>query len=383
MTERMSLWNEIALWRVWPVMRKEFIHVTRDKLLVVLVILQPIFSLLLFGYALGAEVKDIPTVVWDQSRSPESRRLMEAFTSSGYFAFEYRVNSHQEVTGMLDSGKAKAGLVIPPNYAEALHRGETAQMQVIVDGSDPGVALPTLSYAALIATNYTTEIVVEALQGFSFSLPINLATRVLFNPDLDAVAFNVPGIMGLVLQWISLALIAESIVREKEQGTMEQLVVTPIRSLELMIGKLLPYMVISLGDMLLALAIAVWWFGMPMVGNVLLLLVLATVFLLFSLGLGLLISTLARNQEQALVLQIPILLPMLLLSGFMYPVEAMPAPAQALSNLMPLTHLLRIIRGIVLKGVGLEFLWRETLFLIVLGLGAIAFSAWRFQKRVG
>jgi ABC-2 type transport system permease protein len=383
MEERLSLWEKMTLWRVWPVVRKEFIQVIRDKRLLMLIFLQPILSLFLFGYALGVEVKNIPTAVWDQSRSPESRRLIGAFSSSGYFAFEYYAGSYQEMTALLDGGKVKAGLVIPPDYAEALHRGEAAQMQVMVDGSDPGVALPTLSYAALIATNYTTEIVAEALHGISFSLPVNLATRVLFNPDLDAVAFNVPGVMGIVLQWISLSLVALSIVGEKERGTMEQLIVTPIRALELMVGKMLPYLVISIGDMLIALAIAVWWFGMPMLGSVLLLTALSLVFLLFSLGLGLLISTIARNQEQAQVLQIPLLLPMLLLSGFMYPIEAMPAPAQAFANLLPLTHLLRIIRGIVLKGVGLEYLWRETLFLAVLGIVTMVLSAWRFQKRVG
>jgi len=374
--------RRIALWRVWPLMRKEFIQVSRDKRTLVMIFVQPIISLTLLGYALNTDIKDLAAAVYDQSRSPESRALIDAFGASGYFRFHEYAQSYDDVRRLIDAGQVKAALVIPPDYAASIQAGQQTPVQFFVDGSDPAVALSALSYAGLIANEHSTELIAEALKGFPFALPIDFRPQILYNPDMDVTILRVPGLVGTVLQWISLALVALAIVREREQGTMEQLMVTPLRSMELMLGKMLPYVVLSLADVTLALLVAILIFGMPMNGSLLLLYTLSVVFLVFSLGIGLFISTIAQTQDQAQQLMGAIMLPTVLLSGFMFPLESMPGPAQTFAQFLPLTHFLVIVRGIVVKGVGMEALWSQTIFLAVLGLVTLTVSALRFQKRV-
>jgi len=377
-----NLLKRIALWRVWPLMRKEFIQARRDRRTLAMIFVQPIISLTLLGYALNADIRDLATAVYDQSRSPESRALINAFSASGYFVVRYAA-SYDEVRQSLDAGQVKAALIIPPNYASSIQAGQKTPVQFFVDGADPAVALPALSYASLIANEHSTALIAGSLKGFSFALPIDFRPRILYNPDLSVTILRVPGLVGTVLQWISLALVALSIVREREQGTMEQLMVTPLRSIELMLGKMLPFVVISLADVTLALLVAILVFGMPMNGSALLLYTLSVVFLIFSLGIGLFISTVAQTQDQAQQLMGAIVLPTILLSGFMFPLESMPGPAQAIAQLLPLTHFLVIVRSIVVKGVGLEALWSQTAMLAAMGLVTLVVSALRFQKRVG
>ncbi len=375
--------QHVVLWRVWPLMRKEFIQARRDRRTLAMIFIQPIISLILLGYALNTEVKDLALAVYDQSRSPESRALINAFAASGYFVVLEYATSYAEVRQLLDAGQVKAALVIPPDYAASIQAGQQTPVQFFVDGADPAVALPALSYAGLIANEHSAKLIADALKGLPFALPIDFRPQILYNPDMSVTILRVPGLVGTVLQWISLALVALSIVREREQGTMEQLMVTPLRSIELMLGKMLPFVVISLADVTLALLVAILVLGMPMNGNALLLYTLSVVFLIFSLGIGLFISTVAQTQDQAQQLMGAIVLPTVLLSGFMFPLESMPGPAQAFAQLLPLTHFLVIVRGIVVKGVGLEALWSQTALLAAMGLVTLVVSALRFQKRVG
>jgi len=372
----------LALWRVWPLIRKEFIQVRRDKRTLMMIFVQPIISLTLLGYALNTDVKDLAAVVYDQSRSPESRALIDAFSASGYFVFREHAESYDEVRQLIDAGQVKAALIIPPDYAASIQAGRQTPVQFFVDGADPAVALPAMSYAGLIANEHSVGLITNALKGLSFDLPIDFRPQILYNPDMDVTILRVPGLVGTVLQWISLALVALSIVREREQGTMEQLMVTPLRSMELMLGKMLPFVVISLADVTLALLVAIFIFGMPMNGSVLLLYTLSVVFLFFSLGIGLFISTMSQTQDQAQQLMGAIMLPTVLLSGFMFPLESMPGPAQTFAHFLPLTHFLIIVRGIVVKGVEMEALWSQTALLAVMGVATLVVSALRFQKRV-
>ncbi len=383
MSQLTNLLKRIALWRVWPLMRKEFIQARRDRRTLAMIFVQPIISLTLLGYALNTDVKNLATAVYDQSRSPESRALINAFSASGYFVVSEYAASYDQVRRLLDAGQVKAALIIPPHYAPSIQAGQKTPVQFFVDGADPAVALPALSYASLIANEHSTALIAGSLKGFSFALPIDFRPRILYNPDLSVTILRVPGLVGTVLQWISLALVALSIVREREQGTMEQLMVTPLRSIELMLGKMLPFVVISLADVTLALLVAILVFGMPMNGSALLLYTLSVVFLIFSLGIGLFISTVAQTQDQAQQLMGAIILPTILLSGFMFPLESMPGPAQTFARFLPLTHFLVIVRGIVVKGVGLEALWSQTAMLAAMGLVTLVVSALRFQKRVG
>ncbi|MBU0493205.1 MAG: ABC transporter permease [Chloroflexi bacterium] len=374
--------RRIALWRVWPLMRKELVQVRRDRRTLAMIFVQPIISLTLLGYALNTDVKDMATAVYDQSHSPESRALVKAFSASGYFVVYEYAESYDDVRRLIDAGQVKAALVIPPDYAVSIQAGQKTAVQFFVDGADPSVAVPALSYASLIANDHSTELIAEALKGLSFALPIDFRPQILYNPDMDVTILRVPGLVGTVLQWISLALVALSIVREREQGTMEQLMVTPLRSMELMLGKMLPFVIISLADVTLALLVATLIFGMPMNGSVLLLYTLSIVFLIFSLGIGLFISTVAQTQDQAQQLMGAIILPTVLLSGFMFPLAAMPGPAQTFARFLPLTQFLIIVRGIVVKGVGMEALWSQTAILAAMGGVTLVISALRFQKRV-
>lgn len=286
----------------------------------------------------------------------------------------------------VDGGKAKVGFVIPGDYATRLARGEPAQVQVLIDGSDPTTAQTILSSAGAVAQSHSTELATETLARRGQARPmmpgIDLRPRVWYNPDMEAVKFNIPGLVGIILQNITLMLTSFAIVRERERGTLEQLIVTPIRPMELMIGKVVPYVVIGFVDLLLALGLGTYWFHVPIQGNVALLLSISMLFLLGALGIGLLISTVSRTQLQAMQLSMFLIMPNILLSGFMFPREAMPKAVYYVSNFIPLTYYLTVLRGIILKGVGPGYLWTQVVVLLVFGLGFLAASAARFRKRI-
>jgi len=305
---------------------------------------------------------------------------------TGYFDLAYRVESGDELKALLDGGRVRAGLVIPPGYARALRRGEAAQAQLLVDGSDPLVARTALSMAEIVGRYRSQELQVTALAGQGTAVPpgpaIDLRARAWYNPGLESIKFNIPGLIGLLMQNITIMLTAFALVRERERGTLEQLMVTPVRSLELMVGKLIPYILIAFTDMGLALSIGIFWFKVPVAGSIPLLLGLTLLFLIFALGLGMFFSTVARTQLQAMQMTMLFILPSVLLSGFVFPRASMPPVIQYLGNLIPLTYFLDILRGIMLKGVGIEYLWGDVLPLAGFGVGIIALASWRFKKRM-
>ena len=372
--------------RLLAIMKKEFLQIRRDPPSLVMVFVMPVMMLLFFGYAVNMDVDHIPLAVLDQDQSQASRQLVENMVQTQYFDLSYRVLDGNEIRALLDGGRVRAALVIPPGYARALRQGETATAQLIVDGSDPLVARTALSMAELTSHYKSQEIRMATInpQGVPLqSLPgIDLRARAWYNPGLESTKFNIPGLIGLIMQNVTVMLTAFALVRERERGTLEQLMVTPIRGIELMIGKLVPYILIAFIDMGLALSIGVLWFKVPVVGSIPLLLGLTFLFLIFALGLGIFFSTIARTQLQAMQMTMLFILPSVLLSGFIFPRSSMPLVIQYLGNLIPLTYFLEILRGIMLKGVGIRYLWRDVLPLAIFGVGIITLASWRFRKRV-
>lgn len=349
-------------------------------------IAMPVFLLLMFGYAVNTDVEHLPTVVWDQSQSADSREIIEAFRNTGYIDPDYYVQGYPQAEEMVDSGKARVALIIPPDYGKNMQGGEQASLQVLVDGSDPTVARAAMSTVQTLGLNKSIQIQNARLTGQGAdglaTMPLDVETRVLYNPDMKSVVFNVPALIGLILQNVITMLTAFSMVREKERGTMEQLVVTPIRSLELLLGKLLPFLLIGLVSLTLVLAIGIFWFGVPPKGSVPLLFLLATLFLFTILAIGLLISTVAGTQLQAMQMTFILLLPSILLSGFVFPRETMPKLLQLIGGLLPLTYFLEIVRGIFLKGIGLEYLWQDTLALCIFAVALVTLAAKKFKKNL-
>lgn len=371
--------------RLSAIIIKEFVQLLRDPRTLGMALIMPVVMLLLFGYAITTDVQNLPTVVWDQSQSQESRALIQRFANSGYFAFIGPVDGLDEIEHEIDYARARVGIVIPPNYADALQSGRTATVQVIVDASDPLVARSALATADAIGQVTSLQIVTRRLQRSGMTtvtLPLEMRVRAWYNPDLRNVNFMVPGLLAVVLSLLTLMLTAIAIVRERELGTLEQLVATPIRKGELMLGKILPYVLLGYVDITLALLIAVYWFQVPVKGSLLLLYGLTLIFYLAALGQGILISTVSRTQRQAMQGAFFIFLPTILLSGFMFPREGMPVVIQWIGYGIPLTYFLIIVRGIILKGVGLLELMSQIIPLAALGLFFFIISVVRFQKRI-
>jgi ABC-2 type transport system permease protein len=369
-----------------PIMRKEFIHIIRDPRTLVVMFVMPLVQLILLGYAATSDVRNIPLAVYDQSRSPQSRQLVEAFVASGQFSVARVATSEQDLARLVDAGAVRAGLIIPPAYASDLLGARSAQVSFVLDGSDPSVASSALSSARLIGQLEATEIQQQALarRGGAVTLvpPIEVRTRVWYNPDMLSSYFMVPALIGIILQMQATLLTASAIVRERERGTIEQLIVTPIRSWELIVGKILPFALVALLITLEVLLIGTLWFGVPIRGSLLLLLGISCLFLISSLGIGLLISTVAQTQQEAFLLTFLTLLPSVFLSGFIYPLAAMPKVLQLISGLFPLTYFLVVVRGIVLKGVGVAALTDQIIALSIFAAVLIILASARFRKRL-
>lgn len=370
--------------RIWPITRKEFIQIIRDPRTLAVMFLIPIIQLVLLGYAATTNIDHLSTAVLDQDKTRESRDLVEAYRASNYFDINYVVNSENDVRRLIDQGAAKAGILIPSGYAADLARDHQAQIGILIDGSDPSIATNALAAASLIGQARSLTLIQQVLPGADPSrLPgIDVRTRVLYNPELSSSNFLIPGIIAMILQFLTTFLTATSIVRERERGTIEQLIVTPLKPFELIVGKMIPYILIAFWDTLEVLVVGVLWFKVPMNGSVALLLILCAVALLNSLGLGLFISTAARTQQEAMLLTYFTLLPMIFLSGFFFPIEAMPPALQAVSYLVPLRYFLVVVRGIILKGIGADVLVPEIVALSVFGVGILAIAAQRFRKRL-
>jgi len=365
--------------RIVSIIIKELIQLKRDRRTLAMVIGIPIIQMSIFGYALSTNIKNVSLVVWDASNTVESRELIESFGQTQFFSVNFYATDYDDITERIESGEAKVALVIPPEYSQHLYRGETAPVQFFTDGSEPTTGIQALANASLIVQAKGAELLGKA-QLSEAAVPISLQPRVWYNPAMQSSIFYLPGLVGLILQMLTVLLTAFAIVRERENGTIEQLNVTPLRRGELIVGKLIPYIIIAYAQVILVLATAVVIFSMPIRGNLLLLLSLTSLFLMFSLGIGLLISTISRTQFQAMQASLMILLPSILLSGFVFPVESMPKLAQWISALLPLTYYLRIVRGIVVKGIGMEYLWPDTVILAAMGVFTLVIASSRVRK---
>jgi ABC-2 type transport system permease protein len=363
--------------RLWSIVRKEFIQIVRDPRTLGITFVMPVVLMLLLGYAATTDVRNVPLAVFDQDRSAESRNLLAAFSATDYFQIAYEADSDAQVEALIGSGAARNGLIIPPDYAELVTAGRPAQVAFIVDGSDPSVAQTSLQAATLIGQQHAFQLVTERLaangQTGLLTLPFEVRTSVWYNPDLVSAFYMVPALIGIIL-------LSTAIVRERERGTIEQLLVTPIRPWELLVGKIAPYVLIAFWDTIEILVVGTLIFKVPINGSVPLLLLLTGLFLVTTLGIGLLISTIARTQQEAMMTAIFFLLPNIFLSGFFFPIAAMPIVLQWVTYIIPLRYFLDIVRGIVLKGVGIEALWPDVIALAIFGLLIMAAAARRFRK---
>ncbi len=372
--------------RLFSLIRKEFIQIIRDPRTLILTFLMPVVQLLLLGFAATNDVRNVPLVVYDQDRSAASRALLDAYRAADYFRVDFAVASEDELRGLIDRGNARAGLIIPPDYAEKLAGGQTASVAFIIDGSDPTLAGTALASATLIGQAQATALTVERLaargQAGAIQPPVQVRSQIWYNPDLVSAYYMIPAMIGLILQFMTTVLTATAIVRERERGTIEQLIVTPIRSWELMVGKLSPYVIIGFVDMVEILVAGVLIFGVPINGSLPLLLALAGLFLVTTLGLGLFISTISNTQQEAVLTAMFTMLPSIFLSGFFFPLAAMPPILQTLSYAIPLRYFLIVVRGIVVKGVGPEALYPEIIALSIFAVVIMGGAALRFRKRL-
>lgn len=372
--------------RLVALIRKEFIQIIRDPRTLALTFLMPVVQLFLLGYAATNDVRNVPLAVFDQDKSAASRELLDAYRAADYFRLEYDVNSEAELRALIDRGAARAGLVIAPEYGSQVATGQTAQVAFVLDGSDPTVAGTALSAAVLIGQSKATQLSVERLtsrgQAGAFRPALEVRAQVWYNPDLVSAFYMIPALIGMILQFLTVILTATAIVRERERGTIEQLIVTPIRAWELVVGKLAPYVIIAFIDTLEILVAGVLIFGVPINGSLPLLLLLAALFLVTTLGLGLFISTISNTQQEAMLTAMFTMLPTIFLSGFFFPLAAMPQFLQWASYAVPLRYFLITVRGIILKGVGVESLWPEIIALSIFAVVIMSAAALRFRKRL-
>lgn len=365
--------------RIISVLYKEFLQMRRDRMTLGLIFMLPLVQLLLFGYAIQTEVKHIPTVVFDQSLSVESREMLDSFSASGYFDVTYVAGNFTDVNKMIDSGQAKVGIIFPPDFADNIKRGMPGSIQVIVDASDNMVANQAIAIANSIGLIKSQQVLASKVPG---GPPYDIRIRPWYNPDGITAYYMVPAILGIIVTMTMVIMTSIGIVRERERGTMEQLIVTPIRPYELMIGKIVPYIVLGYLQITVALLVGVLVFQVPIRGNLLELYLLTLFFITASLGLGILISNIAKTQMQAFQMSFFVMLPSILLSGFMFPRDAMPKFIYYLSAIIPLTYYLDIIRGIVLKGIGFQYLVGQVISLLVFSVVLLTLSILKFKKVV-
>jgi ABC-2 type transport system permease protein len=354
---------------------KELLQLKRDPKILPILFIAPVIQLTLLGYAATTDIKRVELAVCDLDRTGASRQLVERFTSSTYFTLTAAVDSQESFTPLLQSGKARVALTIPAGFAGDRAAGRSGRVQLVADGADAMSGTIGLSYAAAV---------LQAASAASGTVPlVDLRPTVLYNPDLVSKNFMVPGILGLIIMIMTTMLTAMAIVRESELGTMEQLLVTPLTPTQLIVGKLIPYALVGFVEVFTVLPVALFWFRVPLRGSLATLLLLTLPYMLCTLGLGLFISTLARTQQQAMMLSAFVfIMPQMLLSGFAFPIQNMPAVFRALTYLVPLRYYLVILRGVFLKGVGLAVLWPQALALTGLGLGILLLARARFRRQL-
>jgi ABC-2 type transport system permease protein len=363
---------------------KEFQQLKRDRRLVGILVIAPVIQLIVLGFAASTDVREIDLAVRDYDRTPASREYVRTLTASGYFIPFYMECPQSDDGCALVAGRAGLVLVIPKGFERSLARHEAAEVQVLIDGSDSVFAARGTSYFQLATRLYSERVAARVVTGGALRLPsVTFETRAWYNPDLRSRFYMVPAVMGILLLVTTMVVTSMALVREREQGTMEQLLVTPLTAREIIAGKLLPFVAIGFAAITLSLLIILTVFRLPPRGHVVTLYVFSGLFLVSTLGIGLLISTLVRTQQQAMmVATFFVMMPFSLLSGFAFPVTAMPAPVRAVSALMPLTYYLRAVRGIFLKGVGWPQLWDEAVFLTLIGAAVLTLAVFRFRKKL-
>jgi len=369
---------KISPLRVRVLIQKEMRQLLRDPKTKRIMFAAPIIQLLLFGYAVNTDVRNVATVVVDQDRTTESLLLQETFTASGYFRIVEAGDDPADIDRALDGGSAVVGLQIPPGFARDLKAGRPATTQLLIDGTNSNTATVAQGYAGRIIQRFAAD--QAALKGLRLEGGIDLRARAWYNPDLSSQVYNVPGVIGLLLMLMALLLTALAVVRERELGTLEQLMVSPISPKELILGKTVPVVIICLVDLALITAVALLWFNIPLRGPVGALVLASFVYILAGLGAGLFISTISRTQQEAFLTMFLFILPGIILSGFMYPVETMPEVFQHLTRLNPIRYFMEMVRGIFLKGQGVADLWSHYLVLTAMALAAVWGASKRFKK---
>ena len=371
------------LLRTGSLIRKEFIHIFRDPRSLIIMFIIPLVQLTLLGYAATTDIEHLRTAVFDADKSSQSRALIAAYAASNYFNIVRYVETEEEIRYLIDRGDARAGLVIPVGYEREVLAGKRVDLAFFIDGSDPQVA--NIVFAASQSVGQAQSIkLLEARLGISVeTMPgIDIRPRVWYNPNMKSSHFIIPGLMVIILYLFTALFTASSIVREREMGTIEQLIVTPIRPIELVVAKIFPYIFIAFFDVLEVLMIGVFWFGVPIHGSLPLLLGLSALFLVTALGVGIFISSVANTQQEALLMTMGTMLPTIFLSGFFFPLEAMPIWLQIVSYLVPARYALEIMRGIILKGVGLSILAEQVIAVVIFGVVIMVMAAARFRRRL-
>jgi len=368
--------------RVRELVRKEFIQLFRDRKNRPLLIIAPLVQLIVFGYVVTTDVRDIRVALLDQSRTQESRRLIDAIDGNKTFRITHYLSRSADLDRLLLKSEIDLGVIIPPDFGSIIRQRETADIQILADGSMSNMASIRISYTMVLLEQFNVGLIRDLYRKRIDYGEIDGRIRTWYNPNLDSQYFFVPAIVAVLVMLLSLLFTSMAIVREKEAGTMEQLIVTPLKPFELILGKTIPFIIISQAQIIVVIAFAIWWFEIPMVGNAFLLLVATFIFLLSTLGIGLFVSTVSKTQQQAMMTNFFFVLPFFMLSGFVFPISNMPTVVQWLTYLNPLQYFLVIIRGIFLKGTGLEVLWPQFVGLAVLGGIVFPAAVNRFQKRL-
>jgi ABC-2 type transport system permease protein len=379
--------------RIREIIRKELIQSLREPRMRFMLFLPPLIQLLIFGFAVNLDLEHSKIAWMDLDNTPESRDLGAAFASSRYFEVVALPDHEKQVQDLMDHSRVQAVIRVLPGFARDIERGKTAGVQVLIDGTNSNTASLVSNYANLVVAGYAVQVRSEQqsqrLLARSPTAPVggsvaqvNARSRVWFNPDLRSRNYFIPGVVANIIMTVTLMLTALGIVREKEIGTMEQLMVTPIRPIELMVGKMIPFALMGLVDLVLVTVAAILVFNIPFRGSALLLLGCSTLYLMTSLGAGLFISTVSHTQQQAMMSSFFFTMPAFMLSGFTFPIRNMPPAIQAIAYVNPVYYFMEIVRGIFLKGAGLRALWPQMIFLAVFGVAILGLSAWRFQKRL-
>lgn len=368
------------------IVKKEFLQLKRDPKMFGIILIAPILQLVLLGFAATFDVEVVHTAIYDQDKSVTSREYIKSFESVDYFHLDYHVKDYDEVIKLIDNGKIILGIVIPKDFEKKISRKETVQVQAVFDGSDGNSATISAGYVAGITSSFSQNILIERKNKSGINISIGSIapeTRIWYNPDLKTRVFMVPGIVGLLLMLITVILTSLAIVKEKEIGTLEQLIVTPIQPKQLIIGKLIPFALLSFVSVIIILTAMRIIFGIEVRGSYTFLFFSTFIYILSTLGLGMFISTISKTQQQAFMLAMfVVMLPMVYLSGFAFPIENMPKALQYITYLIPLRYFMTIIRGIILKGIGFVDLWQELLAMLTIGVGILYLSSLRFKKRL-